>query len=142
MRLPKMMLAIMLAGLGAVAYAQSPSSSAAGPSARMNQHLSDLTTLLDLTESQRLQMQQALEAQHEKMQAQFQQFKSSGQPPTPAQMKATHQQMQQELLASVKPFLSESQFNKFQLLTQRQHHGWHGHRGPPPAGAAPGAPAQ
>ncbi len=139
MRLPKMMLAIMLAGLGAAAYAQDPSASTSVPSARLNQHLNDLTTLLDLTDSQKLQMQQALESQHERMKAQFQQWKSSGQPPTHEQRQAAHQQMQQELFASVKPFLSDSQFTKFQLLVQRQHHGWHGHHGPPPPDAAPPA---
>lgn len=119
--------------LTAVAAAQPP---APGPGPKEAEHLQRLTVLLDLTDSQKAQVQQVLEAEHAKMKAMFEQWKASGQKPTHEQMQTAHEQLRADTLAQVKPILTDSQFTKFQLLMERPH-GWGPHA--PPSGAAPPA---
>jgi len=102
-------------------------------------HLEQLATLLDLTETQKLQVQQVLQEEHAKMKAAHEQAKASGTKPDWQQMKAMHQQLAQETLQKLQPVLSESQLKKFQTL-QEMHgammHGRFGH-GAPPSGSTP-----
>ena len=124
--------------LSSLAAAQTPPPGAGhGLAARMDR----LAILLDLTDSQKAQVQQVLEEEHAKARALFQQQKASGVKPTPDQWKASHAQLQQETLARVHALLSDDQFKKFQVLSQPHggHH-WHGAgHGAPAAGTSTGS---
>ena len=115
-----------------LAIAQTPPPGAPGEA----KHLDRLAILLDLSDTQKLQLQQVFEAQHASMQAMRQQQLSSDQKPSFAQMKAAREQLHQQLLTKVQPYLSADQFKKFQVLEEHPPpHRWH--HGPPPQGAPP-----
>ena len=125
-------LALALLAAGA-AFAGSP---APGNESREARHMDDLATLLDLTDPQRVQVQSILEAEHAKMKQSFEQAKAAGTKPDWQQMKALHQQLEQETLqklaapaSSGGAQLSASQLKKFQILSQ--HKRPHFHHGPP-----------
>ena len=125
-------LALLCAG---AAYAQPPTSPAAH-GADAARHMDDLATLLDLTDAQKAQVQTVLEEQHAKMKQSFEQAKAAGTRPDWEQMKAMHQQMQQETLQKLAPVLSATQLKKFQIIQQQMHahmgHGMpHGESGAP-----------
>jgi Spy/CpxP family protein refolding chaperone len=130
-------LALLCAG---AAYAQAPAAPAA-QGAESARHMDDLATLLDLTEAQKAQVQSVLEQQHAKMKQSFEQAKASGTRPDWQQMKALHEQAQQETLQKLAPVLSATQLKKFQIIQQHMmqahmgHHMAHG-----PAGATSSAP--
>jgi Spy/CpxP family protein refolding chaperone len=135
-------LALLCAG---VAYAQAPATAPApsGRAAEAARHLDDLATLLDLTDAQKAQVQGILEEQHAKMRQSFEQAKASGTRPDWQQMKALHEQMQQDTLQKLAPVLSATQLKKFQIIQQHMMHGHMGaamHHGA--MDAASGAPAQ
>jgi Spy/CpxP family protein refolding chaperone len=120
--------AVLVLWMGA-AIAQAPDSPGGGgpgPGFRHEspaQRMDNLATLLDLTDEQKAQVQTILEEQHAKMKAQRDAMQASGQKPTFEQMKAAHEQLQQETLAKLTPVLSPAQLKKFQVLMQE--------RGPP-----------
>jgi ribulose bisphosphate carboxylase small subunit len=132
-------LALLCAG---AAYAQSPPPAPAhGPDAA--RHMEDLATLLDLTDAQKAQVQAILQEQHAKMKQSFEQAKASGTRPDWQQMKALHEQMQQETLQKLAPVLSATQLKKFQIIQQEMAHAHMGHHmghGEPGASTTP--PAQ
>jgi Spy/CpxP family protein refolding chaperone len=129
MRLSVVTIAMLLAANFAVA--QPP----AGGRPDAAQRLERLATLLDLTDTQKLQVQQVLDEEHAKMQTLHDQMKASGQKPSFDQIRATHEQLHQETLAAVKPILTTAQYNKFVILSQGHGgpRGWHH--------AAPATPA-
>jgi Spy/CpxP family protein refolding chaperone len=142
MRATVLALALMCAG---ATFAQTPPSPA-NAAAHQAQMMSNLTTLLDLTPAQQPQVQSILQEQHTQMQAmhaqmkqQFEQAKASGTKPDFTQIKAMHQQLEQETIQKLSPVLNSSQLAKFQVLMKMHEHHFHGHRGPPPAGATPPA---
>jgi len=108
--------------------------------AREAQHMENLATLLDLTDAQKPQVQAILQEEHAKMKAAFEQAKAAGTKPDWQQMKALHQQIQQETLQKLTPVLSATQMKKFQIIAQAMHSHGHFGQGGAPAGAAP--PAQ
>jgi Spy/CpxP family protein refolding chaperone len=128
----------------AVASAQppnppSPQQQAAWEAKRMDR----LAILLDLTASQKAQVQTILDSERTRAQAAFAQFKASGTRPTREQMKATHDQLKADTQQQLSTVLSPAQLNKFKVLGE----GFGGHRfrhrhGPPPGSAPPagGAP--
>jgi hypothetical protein len=124
-------LALLCAG---AAFAQSPPAPNAEHGAKM---MDNLAILLDLTPAQKTQVQAILQEEHAKAKAAFEQAHASGSKPDFAQMKALHQQLQQETVQKLTPVLSEAQLQKFQVLEQMHHA--HFHHGPPPAeaGSAP-----
>ena len=115
------------------AYAQPPPPPAAH-GADAARHMDDLATLLDLTDAQKAQVQTILEEQHAKMKQSFEQAKAAGTRPDWEQMKAMHQQMQQETLQKLAPVLSATQLKKFQIIQQQMHAhmGQHMPHGQPP----------
>ena len=115
-------LALLCAG---AAFAQTPPPNAAGAA----RHMDDLATLLDLSDAQKGQVQAILQEEHAKMKASFEQAKASGTHPDWQQMKALHQQVQQETLQKLSPVLSATQLKKFQII-QQQMHGHMGHQMP------------
>src|ERR1700752_1482269 len=119
-----------------VVFAQS-SPSASGREAN---HMNNLATLLDLTDAQKVQVQAILQQEHAKMKEAFEQAKSSGTKPDWQQMKALHQQIQQETLQKLTPVLSATQLKKFQVLSQMHHRGHFGHGAP--AGSSTAPPSQ
>jgi hypothetical protein len=99
-------------------------------------HMQNLGLLLDLTETQKPQVQTILEGEHAQMRALFEQTKASGGKPDFQALRAARTQISQDTLAKLSGVLSGVQLQKFQAL-QQMHHGF-GHRGPP--GGAPQAP--
>jgi hypothetical protein len=128
-------LAVLCAG---AAYAQTPPPAA--HAAEAAHHMDDLATLLDLTDAQKAQMQTILQEQHAKMKQSFEQAKASGTQPDWQQMKALHEQRQQETLQKLSSVLSATQLKKFQVIQQEMHaHMGHhmGHGAPGPAATPP-----
>jgi hypothetical protein len=120
---------------GGAAFAQTPPP--ASPNAA--KHMDDLATLLDLNDAQKAQVQTILQEEHAKMKASFEQAKASGTKPDWQQMKALHQQLEQETLQklqTVNPPLSATQLKKFQIIAEQMHHA-HGMHGAPGGAAAP-----
>ena len=115
MKATVMTIALLLAG---TAYAQTPPPPPAPNAAR---HMDDLATLLDLNDTQKAQVQSILQEQHAKMKASFEQAKASGTKPDWQQMKAQHEQLQQETLQKLAPVLSATQLKKFQIIQQEMH---------------------
>ena len=110
------------------AMAQAPDSTGGGPGPGGHhesaaQRMDNLATLLDLTDAQKTQVQAVLEAEHAKMKALHDQAEASGQKPTFDQMKAAHEQAQQDTITQLTPILSPAQLKKFQVLMAE--------RGPP-----------
>jgi ribulose bisphosphate carboxylase small subunit len=103
--------------------------------------MDDLATLLDLTDAQKAQVQAVLQEEHAKMKASFEQAKASGTRPDWQQMKALHEQMQQDTLQKLAPVLSATQLKKFQIIQQHMMHAHMGHHmAHGPAGATSSAP--
>ena len=128
---------VLLCGAG-VAFAQAPPDHPPGPPNAAHQ-LDRLTTLLDLTDTQKAQVKTILEAEHAKMRAQFQAAQASGTKPTFEEMRAARQQARAATVQQLTPVLTASQLKKFQVLLEEEH-GPHG-RGPhgPASGDAPPA---
>jgi Spy/CpxP family protein refolding chaperone len=128
---------VLLCGTG-VAFAQAPPDHPPGPPNAAHQ-LDRLTTLLDLTDTQKAQVKTILEAEHAKMRAQFQAAQASGTKPTFEEMRAARQQARADTVQQLTPVLTASQLKKFQVLMEEER-GPHG-RGPhgPPSGDAPPA---
>ena len=127
-------LALLCAG---AAFAQTPPPNAAGAA----RHMDDLATLLDLSDAQKGQVQAILQEEHAKMKASFEQAKASGTHPDWQQMKALHQQVQQETLQKLSPVLSATQLKKFQII-QQEMHAHMGHHMAHGEGQAPAASPQ
>lgn len=133
--------ALLALAAGAV-LAQTPAAGTTGPSSRMDK----LATLLDLTDSQKSQVQTILQEQHtqmkqlhSQMKAQWQAAKAAGSKPDFAQMRTQFQQLHQETLTKLSGVLSPSQLTKFKTLeSMMRHHGFgpRGFGGPPPAGTS------
>jgi hypothetical protein len=137
MKATVMTIALLCAG---AAYAQTPPPPAQG-AAEVSRHMDDLATLLDLTDAQKAQVQTILQQQHAKMKESFEQSRASGTKPDWQQMKAMHEQLQQETLQKLAPVLSATQLKKFQVLQKAMnHHMGHMPHGKP--GDAAPAPAQ
>jgi Spy/CpxP family protein refolding chaperone len=133
-----MTLALLCAG---AVYAQTPPPPAPH-GADAARHMDDLATLLDLTDAQKAQVQTILEEQHAKMKQSFEQAKASGAKPDWQQMKALHQQLQQETLQKLAPVLSATQLKKFEIIQQAMHAHMGHHMDHGQAGAAAAAPTQ
>jgi hypothetical protein len=133
MKATLMTIALLCAG---AAYAQTPPP---GPphAADAARHMDDLATLLDLTDAQKAQVQAILQQQHAKMKESFEQAKASGTKPDWEQMKAMHEQLQQDTLQKLAPVLSATQLKKFQIIQQEMH----AHMGHMPHGQMGGATA-
>ena len=92
-------LALVCAG---AAFAQSPGADHRRRSIRRSGWMTS-PTLLDLTDAQKAQVQTILEQEHAQMKQQFEQAKASGTKPDFTQMKALHQQMQQDTIQKLTP---------------------------------------
>jgi Spy/CpxP family protein refolding chaperone len=131
---------VLLYGAG-VALAQAPPDHPPGPPNAAHQ-LDRLTTLLDLTDTQKAQVKVILDAEHAKMRAQFQAARASGTKPTFEEMRAARQQARAERVQQLTPVLTASQLKKFQVLMDEErgpHHG-RGPHGPASGDAPPASP--
>jgi CHASE3 domain sensor protein len=133
-----MTVALLLAG---AAYAQTPPPPAPN-AAEAARHMDDLATLLDLSDTQKAQVQSILQEQHAKMKANFEQARASGTKPDWQQMKALHEQVQQETLQKLAPVLSATQLKKFEIIQQAMHQHMGHHMAHGQAGATASAPTQ
>jgi hypothetical protein len=125
-------LALALLCAGPVFAQSAPSTSAASREAA---HMNNLATVLDLTDTQKAQVQTILDEEHTQMRQSIGQAMASGAKPDFQQMKALHQQIQQQTLQKLSTVLSATQLKKFQALSQMSHHG-HFNRGGPPGNTA------
>ena len=134
------LLALVLLCGGGVALAQTPPDQPPGPPNAAHQ-LDRLTTLLDLTDTQKAQVKAILDAEHAKMRAQFQAAKASGTKPSFEEMRAAREQSRAETVQQLTPVLTASQLKKFQVLMdeERGPRG-HGRHGPPSGDAPPASP--
>ena len=123
-----------------VALAQAPPEHPPGPPNAAHQ-LDRLTTLLDLTDTQKAQVKTILDAEHAKMKAQFQAAQASGTKPSFEEMRAARQQLHAETVQQLTPVLTASQLKKFQVLMEEEHGGrGRGPHGPPSGDAPPASP--
>jgi Spy/CpxP family protein refolding chaperone len=105
-----------------VALAQAPDAPPGGGPGPGGHHespaerMDHLATLLDLTDAQKTQVQAVLEEERTRMKAQHDQAEASGTKPTFEQMKAAHEQAQQDTLTKLTPILTPAQLKKFQVL--------------------------
>ena len=90
-----------------------------------------MTTLLDLTDTQKAQVKTILDAEHAKMRAQFQAAQASGTKPSFEQMQAARQQMRAETVQQLTRVLTASQLKKFKVLMEEE---------PGPRGRGPHGP--
>ena len=133
---------LVLALAAGAALAQTSGATTSGPTGRMDK----LATLLDLTASQKTQVQTILQGQrtqmqqlHSQMKAQWQAAKAAGTKPDFAQMRSAVQQLHQDTLTKLSTVLSASQLTKFKTLeSMTRHHGW-GHGGFGGGGSSAGA---
>jgi Spy/CpxP family protein refolding chaperone len=139
MKATVMTIALLLAG---AAYAQTPPPPPAPNAAEAARHMDDLATLLDLNDTQKAQVQSILQEQHAKMKAGFEQARASGTKPDWQQMKALHEQVQQETVQKLAPVLSATQLKKFEIIQQAMHAHMGHHMGHGQAGATAPAPTQ
>jgi len=119
-----------------IALAQTPPDRPPGPPNAAHQ-LERLTTLLELTDTQKAQVKTILDAQHAKMQAQFQTAQASGTKPTFEQMRAARQQLHAATVQQLTPVLTPSQLKKFEVLMEEERGPRGGGPHGPPSGAAP-----
>lgn len=138
MRATFLALALLAAG---AAGAQAPAPANAAPHAA--HMMNDLATLLDLTDAQKPQVQAILQEEHAQLRQQhaqmketFEQAQAAGIKPDFSQMRAMHQQLEQQTIQKLTPVLTQSQLAKFQILVKMHHAHFH-HRGPPHADEAP-----
>ena len=89
-----------------------------------------LTVLLDLTDAQKVAVQQVLEQERQTLHAEREQAMASGVRPTREEMKAKHDAIRQTLHNQLQPILTAAQLTKFDVLTE------------PPAMRKENAPAQ
>jgi hypothetical protein len=93
-----------------------------------------LALLLDLNDTQKTQVEQVLNEQHEQMRATMEQEHASGQKPSRDEMRAKHEQLQKDTMDKLSSILDAQQLKKFQALTEHgpggggwgRHHGGHG----------------
>jgi Spy/CpxP family protein refolding chaperone len=130
--------ALVLLFGASVAFAQGPPDHPRGPPNPAHQ-LDRLTTLLDLTDTQKTQVKTILDAQHAKMKAQVEAAQAAGTKPSFEEMRAVREQLRAATVQQLTPVLTASQLKKFQVLMEEEH-GGRG-RGPhdPPSGDAPPA---
>ena len=126
-------LAVLWAG---AAFAQAPAATSAGPAA----HMQNLAILLDLTPAQTASVQAIFQDEHQQMRQAFEAAKTSGTKPDWQQMRALHQQFEQDTITKLTPVLNATQMKKFQALMALRPPG-HFHHGPPPDAGAESAPA-
>jgi Spy/CpxP family protein refolding chaperone len=117
------------------AIAQSPPQ---GPPNGGGEHqLERLTTLLDLTDTQKAQVKTILDAEHAKMRAQFQSAQASGTKPSIEQMRTAREQMRAETVQQLTPVLTPAQLKKFELLMEEHRGEERGAHGPRTSGDTP-----
>ena len=126
--------ALALLCVVSAAIAQSPPQGPANGGGE--RQLERLTVLLDLTDTQKSQVKTILDAEHEKMRAQFQAAKASGTKPSFEQMRAAREQARSETVQQLTPVLTPAQLKKFEVLME-EHAKGRGPHGPPPSGDAP-----
>jgi Spy/CpxP family protein refolding chaperone len=120
--------ALLALAAGAV-LAQTPAAATSAHTSRMDK----LATLLDLTDTQKTQVQTILQEQrtqmqqlHSQMKAQWKAAKAAGTKPDFAQMRTQFQQLHQDTLTKLSGVLSANQMTKFKTLeSMARHHGWH-----------------
>jgi Spy/CpxP family protein refolding chaperone len=135
MRASVLALALLCAG---PVFAQSaPSTPSTSAASREAAHMNNLATILDLTDAQKTQVQTILEAEHTQMRQSIGQAMASGTKPDFQQMKALHQQIQQQTLQKLSTVLSATQLKKFQALSEMNRHGHFHHGGAPGNTATP-----
>lgn len=107
-----------LAATSSLAVAEPPSGPP--PGMRGGPPIERLATDLGLDDTQKSQVQQILEAQRTRMDAERQQFEASGQRPTHEEMRARHDAMDAELRQQLSGVLTAAQLEKFDTIRQQR----------------------
>ncbi|MBV9914457.1 MAG: hypothetical protein JOZ93_17895 [Sinobacteraceae bacterium] len=108
--------------IAALAQSTDPAAPPSPPGAPLTpeQHMANLAVLLDLTDEQKPKFEAVLQQEHAKMKAWFDQARASGTRPSFEQMKAQHQQIEQDSVMQLTPVLSPAQLSKFEILLQER----------------------
>ena len=85
-----------------------------------------MAILLDLNDTQKTQVKDILDQQHEKMRSAMEESHASGTRPTREEMQKQHQAMEQDTITKLQAVLTPDQIKKFEAL--HDHPG--GHRPP------------
>jgi Spy/CpxP family protein refolding chaperone len=80
-----------------------------------------MAILLDLNDTQKTQVKDILDQQHEAMRAKHDELHASGTRPSREEMQQQHQQWEQDTKAKLQTVLTPEQMKKFEALTD--HHG-------------------
>ena len=81
-----------------------------------------MAILLDLNDSQKVEVQKVLEEQREKMQTVREQHRASGTRPSPEDRQKMRETMRQETVTKLQEVLTPEQIKKFEALTDRPMH--------------------
>jgi len=108
------LLAIAVLASG-IAFAQAP---AGAPNAHKAERMDRMALLLDLDAYQKTEVAKVLEEQHEQMRAARDASRAAGERPSREEMKARHEQADQELHTKLSGILNETQLKKFDALRE------------------------
>jgi Spy/CpxP family protein refolding chaperone len=128
---------VLLCTIGIATAQTAPDPTTHGPNPQ--RHLEKLAVLLDLTDAQKAQVKAILDAEHEKMKAQFAAARASGTRPTFEEMQAARAQLRADEIQQLSAVLSATQLKKFQVLQEDEPPRWgHPHfHGPRDGDAGP-----
>jgi Spy/CpxP family protein refolding chaperone len=79
-----------------------------------------MAILLDLNDTQKTQVQDILEQQHEKMRAAHDEHQASGTRPSREEMTKEHEQFRQQTVTRLQAVLTPEQIKKFEALTDHR----------------------
>jgi hypothetical protein len=94
------------------------------------QHMANLAVLLDLSDTQKTQVQGVLDEERAKVKAMVDESRASGTRPSWQTMHSMHEQLEQETITKLTPVLSPAQLQKFKILLEERD----SRAGPPPGG--------
>lgn len=80
-----------------------------------------MAVLLDLNDTQKVEVEKILREQHERVRTLHQERRSAGAQPTREERMKVHQELKQETLGKLQSVLTPEQIKKFEVLTERPH---------------------
>jgi Spy/CpxP family protein refolding chaperone len=97
------------------------------PGGKHGPDMDRMAILLDLNDTQKAQVQQIFDEQHQKLDAVHEQARSAGTKPSREERRKFHEEMKQDTTAKLQAVLSADQMKKFAALTDHGHgrHGQH-----------------
>jgi Spy/CpxP family protein refolding chaperone len=129
---------VLLLCIAGVSLAQSPPTDHPSGPPNPELRLEHLAVLLDLSDTQKVQVKAVFDAEHAKMKAQFEAARASGTRPSFEEMRAAREQRRAEVIQELTPILNAAQLKKFEVLLDEERGPWARHPGHGPHGQPPG----